>query len=177
MAQFALRSAVLRPPGSNRPRLWPADAVVPAGTLITMAADTLPTVAAVARPNPSGFRQVNLVSDIPGVTPLTDTVLVNARGLAASPGTDAAPAHRWAKRTGSRSSSMACGACTSVTGTPPRQANCSSPPDPMVGHAGCRGRSSRSAKATPGYRLSDQPHPQRRWRRWAGPAIDRRAIG
>ncbi|HEY5201253.1 MAG TPA: TIGR03118 family protein [Acidothermaceae bacterium] len=38
-----------------------------------------------------GFRQVNLVSDVAGVAPLTDSDLVNAWGLAASPGTDQAP--------------------------------------------------------------------------------------
>jgi len=40
--------------------------------------------------NPA-FVQVNLVSNQPGVAPLTDTDLVNAWGLAASPGTDQAP--------------------------------------------------------------------------------------
>ncbi|MGE5292866.1 MAG: TIGR03118 family protein [Micromonosporaceae bacterium] len=40
---------------------------------------------------PSSFRQVNLVSDQPGVAPLMDPDLVNAWGLAASPGTDSAP--------------------------------------------------------------------------------------
>jgi uncharacterized protein (TIGR03118 family) len=39
----------------------------------------------------SGFQQVNMVSDQPGVAPLTDPDLVNAWGLSASPGTDAAP--------------------------------------------------------------------------------------
>jgi uncharacterized protein (TIGR03118 family) len=39
----------------------------------------------------SGFRQVNLVSDQPGVAPLTDPELVNAWGLSASPGTDTTP--------------------------------------------------------------------------------------
>ncbi len=39
----------------------------------------------------SGFRQVNLVSDMAGVAALTDPDLVNAWGLSASPGTDQAP--------------------------------------------------------------------------------------
>jgi len=50
--------------------------------------------AATADPHHShspGFRQINLVSDQPGVAPLTDADLVNAWGLSASPGTDAAP--------------------------------------------------------------------------------------
>jgi len=38
-----------------------------------------------------GYRQVNLVSDIPGLAPLTDPDLVNAWGLSASPGTDQTP--------------------------------------------------------------------------------------
>ncbi|HEX6449504.1 MAG TPA: TIGR03118 family protein [Trebonia sp.] len=56
-----------------------------------MGAGALPAGAATAASQASGFRQVNLVSDIPGVAPLTDPDLVNAWGLAASPGTDTAP--------------------------------------------------------------------------------------
>ncbi|MEP6851639.1 MAG: TIGR03118 family protein [bacterium] len=41
--------------------------------------------------HPSGFRQVNLVSDVPGLAALTDPDLVNAWGLAASPGTNQTP--------------------------------------------------------------------------------------
>jgi uncharacterized protein (TIGR03118 family) len=90
MTQLTLRSAILRP-GSSRPRLWPAAAVVAAGTLVTMGAAALPAGATTATSNASSFRQVNLVSDMPGVAPLTDPDLVNAWGLAASPGTDTAP--------------------------------------------------------------------------------------
>jgi uncharacterized protein (TIGR03118 family) len=39
----------------------------------------------------TGFRQINMVSDQPGVAPLTDPVVVNAWGLASSPGTNAKP--------------------------------------------------------------------------------------
>jgi uncharacterized protein (TIGR03118 family) len=39
----------------------------------------------------SGFRQVNLIADQPGVAALTDPDLVNAWGMSASPGTDATP--------------------------------------------------------------------------------------
>jgi uncharacterized protein (TIGR03118 family) len=39
----------------------------------------------------SGFRQINLVADVPGKAALTDPDLVNAWGLSASPGTDSAP--------------------------------------------------------------------------------------
>jgi uncharacterized protein (TIGR03118 family) len=73
------------PPG-RRWRWWAAAAVVTATALATMAAGASPAVAGAAR-----FRQVNLVSNIPGVAPLTDPDLVNAWGLAASPGTDQAP--------------------------------------------------------------------------------------
>jgi uncharacterized protein (TIGR03118 family) len=106
MTQLTLRSAVLRP-GSSRPRLWPAGAVVAAGTLITMGAGALPAGAAAAASHASGFRQVNLVSDIPGAAPLTDPDLVNAWGLAASPGTDAAPGSPlWVSDNGSAKSTL-----------------------------------------------------------------------
>jgi uncharacterized protein (TIGR03118 family) len=85
------RPATLRPPGSSRSRLWPAAAVVTAGTLITMGAAVAPAGASPADGQNSAFVQVNLVSNQPGVAPLTDTDLVNAWGLAASPGTDQAP--------------------------------------------------------------------------------------
>jgi uncharacterized protein (TIGR03118 family) len=116
MTQLTLRSAILRP-GSSRPRLWPAVAVVTAGTLITMAAGALPAGAVAAGPYPSGFRQVNLVSDIPGVAPLTDPDLVNAWGLAASPGTDAAPGSPlWVSDNGSDKTTLyGSGTASSVT--------------------------------------------------------------
>jgi uncharacterized protein (TIGR03118 family) len=56
-----------------------------------MAAAVAPAGASPADGNPSAFRQVNLVSDLPNVAPLQDADLVNAWGMAASPGTDAAP--------------------------------------------------------------------------------------
>jgi hypothetical protein len=119
MAQLTLRSAILRP-GSSRPRLWPAAAVVAAETLITMAAGASPEGAVAAAPHPSSFRQVNLVSDIPGVAPLTDTDLVNAWGLSASPGTDAAPGSPlWVSDNGSGKTTLySSGTTSSVTKTP-----------------------------------------------------------
>jgi uncharacterized protein (TIGR03118 family) len=117
MTQLTLRSAVLRLPGSSRPRLWSATAVVAAGTLITMAAGASSAGAVAAGPHPSGFRQVNLVSDIPGAAPLTDTDLVNAWGLSASPGTDAAPGSPlWVSDNGSDKTTLySSGTASSVT--------------------------------------------------------------
>jgi uncharacterized protein (TIGR03118 family) len=51
---------------------------------------TLPATASPAH-HSRGFEQINLVSDQPGVAPLTDPDLVNAWGLSDIPGTDAAP--------------------------------------------------------------------------------------
>ncbi|MBO0846878.1 MAG: TIGR03118 family protein [Nocardioides sp.] len=41
--------------------------------------------------DPMGYQQINMVSDQPGVAPLTDPDLVNAWGMSFIPGTDAAP--------------------------------------------------------------------------------------
>jgi uncharacterized protein (TIGR03118 family) len=70
---------------------WSIAAVVTAGTLITIGAAVAPAGASPADGNNSAFSQINLVSNQPGVAPLTDPDLVNAWGLAASPGTDQAP--------------------------------------------------------------------------------------
>jgi uncharacterized protein (TIGR03118 family) len=75
-----------------RPRSIAAGVLaIAAGTLITMGAAVAPAGASPAHGHNSGFVQVNLVSNQPGVAPLTDTDLVNAWGLAASPGTDQVP--------------------------------------------------------------------------------------
>jgi uncharacterized protein (TIGR03118 family) len=65
-------------------------AFVAAGTLVTAA---LGAVSASASTNThvTTYRQINLVSDQPGKAPLMDPDLVNAWGLAASPGTNAKP--------------------------------------------------------------------------------------
>jgi uncharacterized protein (TIGR03118 family) len=117
MTRLTLRSSILRPTGSSRPRLWPAAAVVAAGTLITVAAGALPAGAAAAGPHPSGF---HLVSDTPGVAPLTDTDLVNAWGLSASPGTDATPGSPlWVSDNGSDKTTLySSGTASAVTKTP-----------------------------------------------------------
>jgi uncharacterized protein (TIGR03118 family) len=85
-----------------------------------MAAGALPASAVAASPHhqPSGFRQVNLVSDIPGVAPLTDPDLVNAWGLAASPGTDAAPGSPlWVSDNGSDKTTLYSSGTTSSSVT------------------------------------------------------------
>ena len=93
-------------PHGRRRRLWPAAAVVTAAALATMAAG-----ASAAGAGQAGFRQVNLVSDIPGVAPLTDPDLLNAWGLAATPGTDQAPGSPlWVSDNGSGKTTLFAGA-------------------------------------------------------------------
>src|SRR5215470_18793820 len=62
--------------------------IVAAGTLVTAA---LGAVSASANTHVTTYRQINLVSDQKGKAPLKDPDLVNAWGLAASPGTNARP--------------------------------------------------------------------------------------
>jgi uncharacterized protein (TIGR03118 family) len=66
-------------------RLWPLAALVVAGS-------ALPATAGVASAgvHDSTYRQVNLVSDIPGLAP-NDPDLVNSWGVSAPPGTDQTP--------------------------------------------------------------------------------------
>jgi uncharacterized protein (TIGR03118 family) len=105
------RPALLRPPGSSRSRLWPAAAVVSAGTLIAMAAAVAPAGASPTDEHFSAFRQVNLVSNLPNVAPLQDTDLVNAWGLAASPGTNSTPGSPlWVADNGSDKATLYTGA-------------------------------------------------------------------
>ncbi len=93
-------------PDQRRRRLWRAAAVVTAAALASMAAGASPAGAAQPR-----FRQVNLVSDIPGVAPLTDPNLLNAWGLAATPGTDQAPGSPlWVSDNGSDKTTLFAGA-------------------------------------------------------------------
>jgi uncharacterized protein (TIGR03118 family) len=73
-------------PGRARRGMWSAATLVAAGTLAGTALGTVPASA-----HTSAYRQINLVSDQPGKAHLTDPDLVNAWGLAASPGTDASP--------------------------------------------------------------------------------------
>ena len=62
--------------------------IVAAGSL---AAGALGAAPAGATTHFSAYRQINLVSDQAGKAALTDPDLVNAWGLAASPGTNASP--------------------------------------------------------------------------------------
>jgi uncharacterized protein (TIGR03118 family) len=92
--------------------LWSAATIVAAGTLATTALGAVPASA-----HTSAFRQINLVSDQPGRAHLTDPDLVNAWGLAASPGTDAAPGSPlWVADNGSDKATLYTGATpTSVS--------------------------------------------------------------
>ena len=99
-------------PGTARRGLWSAATIVAAGTLGTTALGAVPASA-----HTSAFRQINLVSDQPGKAHLTDPDLVNAWGLAASPGTDAAPGSPlWVADNGSDKATLYTGATpTSVS--------------------------------------------------------------
>ncbi len=107
MARFTFRRPNSRSPGpGGRRRLWSAAAaVVAVAALATTAAGILPAGA-----QQTGFRQVNLVSNIAGVAPLTDPDLLNAWGLAASPGTDQAPGSPlWVSDNGSDKTTLFAG--------------------------------------------------------------------
>ena len=101
-----------RPSRGTRRRLWPAATIVTAGTLGTMALGVVPASA-----HTTAYRQINLVSDQHGKAPLTDPDLVNAWGLAASPGTDATPGSPlWVADNGSDKATLYTGAtATSVS--------------------------------------------------------------
>ena len=79
------RIAIGRGPLGSR-RLWPLGALVAAGILLPVTAGV-----ASAGVHDSRYRQVNLVSDVPGLAAVTDPDLVNSWGVSASPGTDQAP--------------------------------------------------------------------------------------
>jgi uncharacterized protein (TIGR03118 family) len=64
--------------------------IVAAGTLVTAALGAVSASASTST-HVTTYRQINLVSDQPGKAPLTDPDLVNAWGLAASPGTNTTP--------------------------------------------------------------------------------------
>src|SRR5262249_13020776 len=78
--------------------------------------------------------------------------------------TTPAPAPIWAScadQPATRSSSTACGRCGSATETPPRPANCSSPPGPTAKPTGCSERSSQPADTLPRRCPPPALHPRR----------------
>ena len=95
--------------------LWSATAIVAAGTLVAAGLGAAPAGA-----HTTAYRQINLVSDQPGRAPLIDPDLVNAWGLAASPGTNAMPGSPlWVADNGSDKATLYAGATpTSVTKVP-----------------------------------------------------------
>jgi uncharacterized protein (TIGR03118 family) len=91
--------------------------IVSAGAL---AAGALGAAPAGATAQVSAYRQINLVSDQPGKAHLLDSDLVNAWGLAASPGTNASPGSPlWVADNGSDVATLYAGAsATSVSKVP-----------------------------------------------------------
>jgi uncharacterized protein (TIGR03118 family) len=104
-------------------RLKPARRGLTVATIVaagTLAAGALGAAPAGATAHFTTFRQINLVSDQTGKAQLPDTDLVNAWGLAASPGTNAAPGSPlWVADNGSDKATLYQGAtATSVTKVP-----------------------------------------------------------
>ena len=97
---------------SSRVARWRAPVVVLLAALTGLVVGAVPADA-----SGTSFRQVNLVSDVSGVAPLTDPDLVNAWGLSASPGTDQAPGSPlWVSDNGTDKTTLYQGAgATSVT--------------------------------------------------------------
>jgi uncharacterized protein (TIGR03118 family) len=108
MTRFAAFKA-----GTARRALWSAATIGAAGTLTTMALGAAPASAHTA----STYRQVNLVSDQSGKAHLLDSDLVNAWGLAQSPGTNASPGSPlWVADNGTDKATLYAGATsTSVS--------------------------------------------------------------
>jgi uncharacterized protein (TIGR03118 family) len=78
--------------------------------------------AATAGASPPGgtYRQINMVSDLPGVAALTDPDLVNPWGLSASPGTDAAPGSPlWVSDNGTDKTTLYAGATATTVSKAP----------------------------------------------------------
>jgi uncharacterized protein (TIGR03118 family) len=99
-------------------RAWQAAAIVTAGALTALG---VAAASAGASPPRGSYQQINMVSDQPGVAPLTDPDLVNAWGLSASPGTDAAPGSPlWVSDNGTDKTTLYQGAtATTVTKVDP----------------------------------------------------------
>jgi hypothetical protein len=108
MTQFRLK------PARATRRALSVATIVSAGAL---AAGTLGAAQAGASAHIGSYRQINLVSDQPGKANLLDSDLVNAWGLAASPGTNASPGSPlWVADNGSDKATLYQGAsATSVS--------------------------------------------------------------
>jgi uncharacterized protein (TIGR03118 family) len=111
MTQFRLK------PARGARRGLAVATIVSAGAL---AAGALGAAPAGASAHSSGYRQINLVSDQAGKAQLTDPDLVNAWGLAASPGTNASPGSPlWVADNGTDKATLYQGAgATSVSKVP-----------------------------------------------------------
>jgi uncharacterized protein (TIGR03118 family) len=111
MTQFRLKPAR---------RTWRGVSVATIVSAGALAAGALGAAPAGASAHHGGYRQINLVSDQAGKANLHDSDLVNAWGLAASPGTNASPGSPvWAADNGTDKATLYQGAsATSVTKVP-----------------------------------------------------------
>ena len=112
-AEGATRTRSMRRTSGSRRAL----ALISAGAIAGLGASLTVPAAASPEHGSRGFRQINLVSDQPGVAPLRDPDLVNAWGLSASPGTNAAPGSPlWVSDNGTDKTTLYAGAsATSVS--------------------------------------------------------------
>ena len=118
MKRSSISTARMTAKSSRRPSRWGLTAaLVVAVTLSMTAANVASATGSPPGHHSSGLRQINLVSDMPGAAALTDPDLVNAWGLAASPGTDQAPGSPlWVSDNGTDKTTLYAGAtATSVT--------------------------------------------------------------
>ena len=98
-----------------RRTLWAGATIVTAGTLATVGA----TTASASAPH-SSYRQINMVSDQAHKAPLMDPDLVNAWGLAASPGTNDHPGSPlWVADNGSDKATLYTGASATTVAKAP----------------------------------------------------------
>ena len=89
-------------------RAWQAAVIAATGALTALGVSA---ASAGAAPPGGTYQQINMVSDIPGAAALTDSDLVNAWGLSASPGTDAAPGSPlWVSDNGTDKTTLYAGA-------------------------------------------------------------------
>jgi uncharacterized protein (TIGR03118 family) len=99
---------------------WRGVSVAAIVSAAALAVGALGAAPAGATAHPSAYRQINLVSDQAGKANLPDSNLVNAWGLAASPGTNASPGSPlWVADNGSDKATLYAGAsATSVSKVP-----------------------------------------------------------